>query len=148
MKIQRAYKTELDPNEEQRTLLLKHAGAARFAWNWGLARRVEEYQAMGKSSNAIEQHRELNALKATEFPWRYEVSKCAPQEALRDLDKAFAHFYRRVKQKNGKAGFPKFKSKRKGVGGFRLTGAIHVTIHLGPSLCRQRHRSAELTTKP
>jgi len=60
----------------------------------------------------------------------YAVSKCAPQEALRDLDKAFTHFFRRVKEKkagrNVKVGFPRFKSRKHGVGGFRLTGAIHV----------------------
>jgi transposase len=61
----------------------------------------------------------------------YEVSKCAPQEALRDLDKAFANFFRRVKQKkqgklNGKVGFPRFKKRKNGLGSFRLTGSIHV----------------------
>ena len=118
MRILKAYKTELDPNATQRVALLKHAGAARFAWNWGLARRIEEYQTTGRCSNAIEQHRQLTALKKAEYPWLYEVSKCAPQEALRDLDKAFAHFYRRVRQKQqgklkGAVGFPKFKSKRR-----------------------------------
>ncbi|WP_211322153.1 helix-turn-helix domain-containing protein [Brockia lithotrophica] len=38
MKIHRAYRYELDPNEEQRILLVKHAGAARFAYKWGLVR--------------------------------------------------------------------------------------------------------------
>ena len=61
----------------------------------------------------------------------YESSKCAPQEALRNLDTAFDNFFRRVKLKKqgklkGKVGFPKFKSKKRGLGGFRLTGAIHV----------------------
>jgi putative transposase len=79
MLICRAYKTELDPNNVQRTLLAKHAGAARFAWNWALNLRIEEYKLTGKSSNAIEQHRQLNAIKPVDFPWMYEVSKCAPQ---------------------------------------------------------------------
>ena len=126
MEILRAYKTELDPNNVQRTALLKHAGAARFSWNWGLAKRKQEYEETGKSSNAIEQHRQLNALKKTDFPWLYEVSKAAPQEALRDLDKAYQNFFRRVK--NGeKPGFPRFKSRKNGIGSFRLTGAIHIT---------------------
>jgi len=60
----------------------------------------------------------------------YAVSKCAPQEALRDLDQAFAHFFRRVKEKKAgkqlKVGFPRFKSKKNGLGSFRLTGAIHI----------------------
>jgi len=125
VEILRAYKVEIDPNNVQRTALLKHAGAARFAWNWGLARRKQEYEETGKSSNAIEQHRQLNALKKTDFPWLYEVSKAAPQEALRDLDKAYQNFFRRVKA-GKKNGFPKFKSRKNGIGSFKLTGAIHV----------------------
>ena len=34
--IQRAYKTELDLNNQQVTACRKHAGAARWAYNWGL----------------------------------------------------------------------------------------------------------------
>lgn len=125
MEITRGYKVEIDPNNKQRTHLRKHAGTARFAWNWGLERRIKEYQETGKSSNAIEQHRQLNALKPTEFPWMYEVSKCAMQESLRDLDKAYQNFFRRVK--NGeKPGFPTFKSRKNGLGSFRLTGALRV----------------------
>lgn len=44
MIINRAYRYELYPNVEQRTLLAKYAGAARFAFNWGLARRIEQYE--------------------------------------------------------------------------------------------------------
>src|SRR5258708_12169291 len=74
-------------------------------------------------------HRELNTLKKTEVPWMYEVSKCAPQEALRNLDRAFDGFFRRVKltqrgKHRGKVGYPRFKSKKRGPGSFRLSGAI------------------------
>ena len=49
----------------------------------------------------------------------YEVSKCAPQEALRNLDAAFAHFFRRCKLKHegkltGKLGYPQLKTKKRG----------------------------------
>lgn len=130
MLVLRAFKTELDLNNVQKTECTRHAGAARFAYNWGLTRKKEAFANGQKASSAMDLHRELNALKKTELPWMYEVSKCAPQEALRDLDKAFAHFFRRVKEKragkNIKAGFPRFKSKKNGLGSFRLTGAIHV----------------------
>ncbi len=127
----RGYRTELDLNNEQITACLKHAGCARKAYNWGLARK-EEARAKGEPMpDARTLHRELNALKATEFPYMYEVSKCAPQEALIDLDHAFRHFFRKVNLKKqgkwrGKCGYPKFKSRKKDIGGFRLTGAIHV----------------------
>ncbi len=128
--ILRAYKTELDPNKVQRTLFLKHAGARRWAYNWGLRRKIEEYGKTGKSPDAKALHRELNRLKKGDpadggVPWMYEVSKCAPQEALRDLDEAYGHFFRRVKE-GGTPGFPRFKSKKRGIGGFRLTGTIRV----------------------
>ncbi len=131
MKVVRGYKTELDVNNEQRTACLKHAGCARFAYNFGLARSQEVYRTTGKCPSAIDLHKELNALKKTHYPWMYEVSKCAAQEALRDLDKAYKHFYRKVKLKaqgkyKGKVGFPKFKKRSKAIGSFRLTGAIHV----------------------
>src|SRR6516225_11344881 len=97
--IQRAYQVELDLTNEQTTACKQHAGAARWAYNWGLQRKQEEYRTTGRSPNAMELHRELNALKQTEVPWMYEVSKCAPQEALRNLDSAFSHFFRRCQLK-------------------------------------------------
>ncbi len=130
MKILRAFKTELNLNNIQKTACARHAGAARFAYNWGLARKEEAFANGEKIPTAMDLHRELNALKKTELSWMYEVSKCAPQEALRDLDSAFAHFFRRLKEKkvgrNVKVGFPRFKSKKNGLGSFRLTGTIHV----------------------
>ena len=52
----------------------------------------------------------------------YEVSKCAPQGALWNLDRAFTNFWKR--RKNG-IGFPKFKRKGKH-DSFTLTGSIKV----------------------
>jgi len=131
MHVVRGYKTELDLNNEERTACLKHAGAARFAYNWGLARSIEAYRTTGKRPTAIDLHKQLNALKPTAFPWMYEVSKCAMQEALRDLNTAYRNFFRRVALKKqglrrGKLGFPKMKKKSKAIGSFRLTGSIKV----------------------
>jgi putative transposase len=127
MKIRRGYRYELDPNNKQRTLLVKHVGCARFAYNWGLEQRIkslEEETGKDRFTNYFEQHLELNRLKKTNFSWMYQVSKCAPQEALRDLDKAFANFWRG--KKNGiKIGFPKFKKKGQ-KDSFRLYGTIRV----------------------
>ena len=84
MRISRAYRVELDPTNVQRTALLRHAGAARFAYNWGLERKQEVWwfnqlpvPAL-KTPTASDLHRELNRLKAGPFAWMYESSKCAP----------------------------------------------------------------------
>src|SRR5579883_2433334 len=131
MLVTRAYKTELDLNDKQVTACKQHAGAARWAYNWGLHQKQECYKATGKSPSAIDLHRELNAKKKTDLPWMYKVSKCAPQEALRNLDSAFRHYFRRCQLKKegklrGKVGYPTFKSKKQGLGSFRLTGSIAV----------------------
>ncbi len=129
--IQRAYTVELDLNNEQTTACRKHAGAARWAYNWGLQRKQDEYRKTGKSPSAIDLHRELNAPKQTDVPWMYAVSKCAPQEALRNLDRAFDGIFARVKLKKagklkGKLGYPKRKSRKKGQGSFRLPSPLVV----------------------
>ena len=85
--MRRGYRVELDLNNEQVTACLKHAGCARFAYNWGLARKLEARKLGAKVPSAIDLHRELNALKQTDYPWMYEVSKCAPHEALRSLER-------------------------------------------------------------
>ena len=51
--------------------------------------------------------------------------------ALRDPDRAYDNFFRRAALKKegklkGRVGFPRFKSRRKGLGHFRLTGSIRV----------------------
>jgi putative transposase len=125
-----ARRLRLRPSRPQRIALVKAAGCARWAWNWGLRRKIEAYEAVGKSPSAMQLHRELNRLKDVSVedggvPWMRESSKCAPQEALRDLDEAFGHFYRRVKA-GETPGFPKFKAKRRGEGHFRLTGTIRI----------------------
>src|SRR5215469_6575220 len=150
MLAQRAYKTELDLSDRQVTACRQHAGAARWAYNWGLRVKQEQYKATKKSPSAIELHRELNALKKTDVPWMYAVSKCAPQEALWNRYAAFAHFFRRCALKkqgkwNGKLGYPRFKTKKKGLGSFCLTGRILVsdkTIVL-PRLGRLRLKERE-----
>jgi putative transposase len=125
MLVNKAYRYELDPNNQQRSGLLQHAGVARFAYNWGLEKRIHLFktkQGKDRFTDAIRQHKLLNSLMSTQFPWMYEVSKCAPQEALRDLHRAFQNFYR-GRKKGQRIGFPRFK--RKGVrDSFRLTGTI------------------------
>lgn len=118
--MQKSYKTELRLNNKQRTACFKHAGAARFTYNWGLIQKKDALDAKIKIPSAVDLHKRLTKLKQSEFRWMYEVSKCSPQEALRNLDQAFDRFFK------GLSRFPKPKSKKKGIGSFRLYGRIHV----------------------
>ncbi|MDJ0516565.1 MAG: RNA-guided endonuclease TnpB family protein [Trichodesmium sp. MO_231.B1] len=113
-------KTKLKLNNKQKTILAKHAGVARHAYNWGLATCISEYESTKKRPSAITLHKRLVAEVKSQNPWYYEVSKCAPQQALRDLEKAFKNFL----TIRGR-GFPKFKKKGK-KDSFYLEGSIKI----------------------
>lgn len=98
------HKIELSPNVAQRIYFARSCGVARFAYNWGLAKWKEQYEAGGKPSEAA-LRREFNAVKKEEFPWVLEVTKVAPQQALKDLGTAYNRFFKKL------GGYPKFKKK-------------------------------------
>ena len=127
MVVRQAFRYELAPTPSQRAALVNHAGAARWAWNWGLAVRRKAYKRRRQTLTAVDLHRLLCRLKRTpRYGWLYEVSKCAPQEALRDLDHAYANFSRGRRKQGRRVARPRFKKKGRCPERFRLTGAIRV----------------------
>ncbi|ALJ90702.1 transposase [Thermus aquaticus Y51MC23] len=119
--MNQAFRFELSPNEGQRKALAQHIGAARFAYNWGLERSRKALEEGERLPSAAELHREWNRWKRENAPWWTEVSKCAPQEAFRDLEKALKNWQKR------KSCFPRFKRKKLAPdNGARFTGAIKV----------------------
>jgi putative transposase len=88
MRVRQAFRFELDQNAAQRQALAKHVGAARFAYNWGLACCLEAKARGERIPSARELHKAWNVWKRQHAPWWVEVSKCAPQEAFRDLERA------------------------------------------------------------
>jgi putative transposase len=107
-----AHKIALNPNKKQRDYFARAAGTARFAWNWALGEWQAEHKAGGKPSE-VALRRKLNGLKREQFPWMYDVSKCAVQESLIDLGTAFNNFFRDCKKPKAQRhfGYPKFKSR-------------------------------------
>jgi putative transposase len=99
-----AHKIALDPNAAQRLYFARAAGTARFAYNWALGEWRRQYAAGGKPSD-VSLRRDLNAIKREQFPWMYDVTKAAVQEAIIDLGTAFRAFF----EKRGR--YPQFKRK-------------------------------------
>jgi len=66
----KVYRFRMEPTRAQAEALLRMAGARRFVWNWGLARRKEAYAATGKGLTYNQQAAELTALKKRpEMAW-------------------------------------------------------------------------------
>lgn len=113
--IVRGYKTELAPTDAQRQMFLRSCGVARYAFNWGLRRQGEAFEATGRHIPYSVLHKELVVVKRTRLGWMYEVPKCVAQEALRDLTRAFGRF------RKGLSARPVFRTKKRRPRAFRVT---------------------------
>jgi len=126
--VVQAYRFALDPAPGQERALRSHAGAARFGWNWGLAACLERYRAERRWYSGAELHKLWNARKKADpaMAWWEQNSKCAYQEAFRDLDRALREFTRskRGERQGRRLGFPRFKKKGRCRDSFRLTGTL------------------------
>lgn len=105
-----SYKFRLYPTKAQQAQIARNFGCCRYVFNHFLAQRQEQYRETGKSPTRFRQDKSLTALKQ-ELTWLKEVDSTSLQATLQDLDVAFQHFFRRVKN-GAKPGYPCFKSKR------------------------------------
>lgn len=121
MSAYEAVKVQLDPTPGQARLLASHAGAARFAYNAGLA-HVKDMLENGEPPewshysllrwwNANKDTLAVNPV--TGVVWWSQNSKEAYSMALRDLAQALSNWSksRKGQRKGKRVGFPRFKSK-------------------------------------
>ena len=125
-----AVKVALDPTPAQERLFLSHAGAARFAFNAGLAHVKEALEAGAKPEWSFyslvrwwNASKDVLAVDADGVPWWAENSKEAANTGLRSLASALTNWSksRRGARKGRKVGFPKFKAKDRATPRFAYT---------------------------
>lgn len=105
--IQKTYKFQIYPTEQQKVLLIKHFGACRFIHNHFLNLRKEKYDSEKTSLNYFDTSKLLTELKKQEeYSWLTEINSQSLQYTLRNLDKAYKFFFNKTHK------FPKFKSKK------------------------------------
>ncbi|HEX9338666.1 MAG TPA: IS607 family element RNA-guided endonuclease TnpB [Pseudonocardiaceae bacterium] len=142
--VMQAYRFALDPTPGQVRDLERHAGAARFAYNWALAavkanirqRNAERSYdinadeltpALGWNLPAL--RRAWNQAKDDVAPWWVECSKEAFNTGLDGVARALKNFgdAKSGTRAGRKVGFPRFKARRRATPSVRFTtGAIRV----------------------
>jgi len=128
--IQTTYRYRLNPTVAQEILLNQFAGARRFVWNWALDRKKTHYQQTGATLSYHDLASELTRLKQQPgTAWLREMDSQSLQQALRDLDSAYQHFFRRVKRGERHKGFPRFKSRKTDTPRFRIPQRVE--LHAG-----------------
>ena len=101
-----SYKTRLEPNNKQAQKFKQFAGAARYAYNWAIAKEKEAYE-LGNSFIGENELRRIFTRHKEEAKWLYNISNNVTKQAIKDAATAFLNFFR------GNTKFPKFKTKKK-----------------------------------
>jgi putative transposase len=105
-----SYKYRLYPTRVQREALDGIFSACRFLYNNALEQRVAAYRTQKKSLSYSFQCSEIVGV-VDFFPEFANVYSQTRQQVLKTVDTAFKNFFRRVREKANKAGFPRFKNK-------------------------------------
>jgi putative transposase len=88
----KAHKIRLNPTPEQGNYFARAAGTARFTYNWAVAEWQRQSEADGKPS-ALALRTQFHAIKKDQFPWVYDVTKCAVEGAFMDVAAAFKNYF-------------------------------------------------------
>lgn len=107
--VKRKVTYRLYPSRKQNQLLFDILGLHQRLYNTALEQRINAYKKQKKSLNFAEQCRELTILR-NEMPEYKNLNAQSCQVTLKRLDLSFQQFFRRVKVKEAKVGFPRFKS--------------------------------------
>ena len=99
MKIYRAYKFRLYPDEEQKILIHKTFGCSRFVYNYYL--NYQKENGVQKAFNLCKDLKELE----NNHEYLKEVDSCALRCSIFDLEDGFNNFFAK------RSGYPNFKSK-------------------------------------
>ena len=109
MLTRKALKYRLYPTPKQEQTLLFVLRRCRHLYNSGLEQRRAFYQMRRKSLSYSAQAAELAEIKAA-YPAYQDIHSQVLQDTLRRLDKAFAAFFRRIR--NGEIpGYPRFQGE-------------------------------------
>lgn len=105
----KAFKTEIDPTEIQKTKIRQTIGVARYVKNFYIAHNIEAYENGDSFISGISFSKWLNNEFIPNNPnmaWIKDVYAKSTKKAIMDADGAFRKFFK------GEAGFPKFHKKK------------------------------------
>ena len=140
-----AVKVALDPSPAQERLLLSHAGAARFAYNAGLAHVKACIEADAKPEWSLyglrrwwNSNKDTLAVSDDGVIWWAENSKEAYSSGLEALAKGLSNWSKSRKgaRKGRHVGFPRFKSKDRVTPRFAYTTGVFGLIEGDPKALR------------
>ena len=123
MKVTKALKMRIYPNEEQVLKINKTIGTCRYVYNHMLARNKKVYERRNEHLSYYDMQNLLPHMKEY-LPWMKESDSQALKYACRQVNKAFDGFFKK------RTNFPKFHSKRTSRQSYTTTNKV--TIDYNP----------------
>ena len=117
--VNKSFKIRVYPNEEQKILIDKTFGCARYIYNFMLNLRQKLYKNFNITLSYSSMSRILTELKSRKT-WLKEVDSKSLQQGLKDLDFAYQNFFKRGYR------YPKFKSKKRDKLSYRTNSCLHL----------------------
>ena len=106
----RAYKTEINPTEEQKRIIHQTIGVCRYVYNFYLAHNKEVYENEKRFVSGMDFSKWLNnefLPNNPEFLWIKSVGSKAVKQSIMNAEIAFKRFFKK------QSDFPRFKKKGK-----------------------------------
>ncbi|WP_217914430.1 RNA-guided endonuclease TnpB family protein [Miltoncostaea marina] len=141
-----SFRFTLEPTVEQRQLIARHLGAARFAWNQslGLVKDALDARATDGTTdvpwtpfsiiNAFNAWKRSPAAGSSDgLPWRGEVHQGVMEEACVDLGRALGAVSgsRNGTRKGARMGFPRFTKRGRGTESCRFRAKDRRSVQVG-----------------
>ena len=108
MKRLQAYKFQLKTTGAQERQMRRYAGSCRFMFNHALAWQKAQYLADPSIKFSYVTLANLLPQSKNDCPWLKEAPSQALQQSLKDLERAYQHFFAQ------RADFPRFKKRGQG----------------------------------
>ena len=106
--MRKSFKYRIYPTKAQEQIILETLEHCRLLYNRLLGERKDAYE---KSQHALSRYTQQNSLpmRKEAIPALTHIHSQVLQDVTRRLDKAFQAFFRRVRNKDSKAGYPRFQ---------------------------------------
>lgn len=105
----KAYKTEINPTQEQQSKIHQTIGVCRYVYNFYIAHNKEIYEQEKRFVSGMDFSKWLNneyLPNNPEYQWIKTVSSKAVKQAIMNGEKAFKRFFKGISK------FPRFKKKK------------------------------------
>jgi putative transposase len=108
--VKLSYKYRLYPNRAQTEVIQQNLRFCCFLYNCALQERNDHYKRFGKGVSYAGQCQALPEIKREFAEQTQSIYSQSLQQVLKRLDVSYQNFFRRVKSKADKVGFPRYKS--------------------------------------